>query len=152
KYRLGNVFARYLFGPGRRTALLSAKVLSYDPRSQKYAKRLARYLSWIWRIRASKHEYFQPFRAGTLLTAIGVQVNRRFPNRLLEHLERSFEKFETDGLISLWQYAQERPDQNRRGWLNAWLDATILVEPPQIIFGSCPKSVISVRRRAASER
>jgi hypothetical protein len=33
-FRPGKVFAHFLFGPGRQTALLSAKALHYDPYRQ----------------------------------------------------------------------------------------------------------------------
>ena len=132
-FRPGTLFSRYLFGPGRETALLSAKALSYDPRYQKYEKRLLRYFSWIWRIRAFKLDYFQPFRISSLLDAIDLRVNRRFPSRTLESFETAMETLEADGNLS-WQYASAPLDRNAKGWVNAWLDATITVEPPQGIF------------------
>jgi hypothetical protein len=133
-FRPGNIFARYVFGPGRQTALLSAKALEYDPRTQKYEKRLIRFLSWIWRIRASTLSYFQPFRVSTLLEKIHLPVNGRFPTRTVERLERALETIATDGSITQWQYESGQPDQSRRGWSNVWLQETILIEPPQGII------------------
>ena len=48
-FRPGKVFAHFLHGPGRQTALLSARALAYDPYRQVWEKRLLRYLSWQWR-------------------------------------------------------------------------------------------------------
>lgn len=56
-FRPGEVFAHFLSGPGRQTALLSAKALAYDPYRQTWEKRLTRYLSWQWRCAAHAGDY-----------------------------------------------------------------------------------------------
>jgi hypothetical protein len=69
RVRPGDVFAPFLFGPGRQTALLAHKALEFDPYRRKYEKRWARYLSYQWRIRQSSGNYLYPFRVETLLKA-----------------------------------------------------------------------------------
>jgi hypothetical protein len=133
-FRPGSLFSRYLFGPGRQVALLSAIALRYDPRFQKYEKRLTRYLSWIWRIRAFQLDYLQPLRIFTLLDAIDLPINKRTPSRTLDRLELALNALENDHVISSWQYVNGSPDQNKMRWMNDWLASTILIEPPQIIF------------------
>src|SRR5262249_25191714 len=76
-FRPGEVFAHFLSGPGRQTALLSAKALAYDPYRQTWEKRLTRYLSWQWRCEARTGDYLQPFAVTTLLTAVGYPIDRR---------------------------------------------------------------------------
>jgi len=83
------VFAHFLAGPGRQTALLSAKALQYDPYRQTWEKRLTRYLSWQWRCEAHTGNYLQPFAVATLLTAIGYPVNRRRLTWQRDRLEKT---------------------------------------------------------------
>jgi hypothetical protein len=90
-FRPGKVFAHFLAGPGRQTALLSAKALAYDPYRQTWEKRLTRYLSWQWRCEAQTGNYLQPFAVTTLLTAVGSPVNRRRLTWQRERLEKTLD-------------------------------------------------------------
>jgi len=123
-FRPGQVFAHFLAGPGRQTALLSAKALQYDPYRQTWEKRLTRYLSWQWRCEAQSGNYLQPFTVTTLLTAVGHPVNRRRLTSQRERLEKTLDTIQHDHVIAAWQYAQEHDD---------WPKSTILVEPPEPI-------------------
>jgi len=133
-FRPGTVFAHFLFGPGRQTALLAVQALRYDPYRQTWEKRLARYLSYQWRCKAHEARYWQPFRVATLLEAVGVSLDHRDPVRTRTRLEKTFDTLLQDTLIAAWQY--DRWDETlirRRGWAQHWLQATILIEPPEII-------------------
>lgn len=133
-FRPGAVFARFLFGPGRQTALLAAQALRYDPYRQAWEKRLARYLSYQWRCKAHEGRYWQPFRVATLLAAMGMTLDQRQPARTRERFEQALETLRQDHLIAAWQY--ERWDETlaqHRGWAQHWLHATLLIEPPDII-------------------
>ncbi len=133
-FRPGKVFAHVLFGPGRQTALLSAKALVYDPYRQRWEKRLARYLSYQWRCRAHNDNYLQPLRVATLLEAVGVKGELRYPARIREHLERTLDVLQRDRIIATWQY--DRWDESltaHPGWAQHWFQATILIEPPDSI-------------------
>lgn len=133
-FRPGEVFARFLLGPGRQTALLSAKALCYDPYRQKWEKRLTRYLSWQWRIRQSTGSYLDPYRVSTLLEAVGEEPDMRFPNRTKERLEKCLNTLEADKVIAGWQYAGWEEDAtSRRGWVNPWLQALVVIEPPDAV-------------------
>ena len=133
-FRPGTVFAHFLFGPGRQTALLAVRALRYDPYRQTWEKRLARYLSYQWRCKAQGGHYWQPFRVASLLAALGVELDRRDPARTRARLEKALDTLLRDLLISAWQY--ERWDEawtTRRGWGQHWLQATMLIEPPEVI-------------------
>jgi hypothetical protein len=68
-FRPGEIFASRLVGTGRQIALLPLKALPYDSYRQTWAKRLARYLSWQWRIQArrgDRGDYLCP-RLGRLM-------------------------------------------------------------------------------------
>jgi hypothetical protein len=123
-FRPGKVFAYFLTGPGRQTALLSAKALQYDPYRQTWEKRLTRYLSWQWRCEARAGDYMQPFEITTLLKAVGHPVNRRRLVWQRARLEHTLDTIQHDQVIAAWQYAQEHDD---------WPKSTVLIEPPDRI-------------------
>ncbi len=133
-FQPGHLFAQFLFGPGRQTALLSARAVQYDPYRQRVEKRLARYLSWQWRIQARQGEYTRPYRVSTLLEAVGEQLNERRPSATRDRLEKALDTLQQDGVISSWQY--DRWDETiaqQRGWGQVWTQATLLLDPPQVI-------------------
>lgn len=133
-FRPGAVFARFLTGPGRQIALLSARALHYDPLKQWWEKRLARYLSWQWRIRGRRGDYLQPYRIRTLLEAVGKLMKFRRASRVRTRLESALDTLQCDGVIAAWQYSRwEEPPATSRDWAHNWLQATILIEPPAII-------------------
>lgn len=134
-YRPGAVFARFLMGAGRQTALLSAKALRFDPERQRHEKRLTRYLSWQWRARAHKGSYLQPYRVKTLLEAADLEENRRRGARIRERLEKALERLLDEGVISAWQYDRwDEATAEQRDWFDQWLQATIVVEPPNEVL------------------
>jgi hypothetical protein len=123
-FQPGTVFAHFLTGPGRQTALLSAKALQYDPYRQAWEKRLTRYLSWQWRCEARHGNYLQPMRIKTLLEAVGQHVNQRRLARQRARLEKALDTIQEDQVIAAWQYAKEAA---------YWPDSTVLIEPPDRI-------------------
>lgn len=138
----GEIFARFLLGAGRQWALLSAKALGYDPYRQTWEKRLARYLSWQWRIRAKDEAYSQPYRVETLLDHAGEELNTRAPSRTKERLEKALDRLQADGVIAGWQY--DRFDDwfgelVRKGWAEVWLRATVVIEPPDVVVDEYEK-------------
>lgn len=137
KYRPGDLFAHFLLGPGRQTAIMSAKAVQYDPYRQKWEKRLARYLSWQWRIQASRTGYSRPYRVNTLLEVVGEENGPQRPHLIRNRLEKALDCLQDDKLIASWQY--ERWDEEmggRPGWLADWREATLLIEPPANIYES----------------
>ena len=130
----GSVFGRFLFGPGRQVALLSAKALHYDPFRQRWEKRLVRYLSWQWRIGASRSTFVKPFHVRTLLEEIGLEVDPHDPAKTRIRFENCLDALLEHGDIAAWQY--ERWDEEnlpRRGWLPIWMTATVCLEAPESI-------------------
>lgn len=145
----GEIFARFLLGPWRQVALLSAEALRYDPYRQTWEKRLARYLSWQWRTRAKNGNYLQPYRVRTLLEHAGEKLNARRPSKTKERLEKALDRLEKDGVIAAWQYADfddwwEEVRVKRKGWAPLWLAATIVMEPPEAIKDGYRKGIVEV--------
>ena len=133
-FRPGKIFGHFLFGPGRQIAQLSANALYYAPDKQQWEKRLTRYLSWQWRIRATTDNYRQPFRVATLFDAVGKQIASGHPNRTRERFEKALDTLHRHRVIGAWQY--ERWDEaraRRRGWTDIWLQGTVVIEPPMLI-------------------
>jgi DNA-binding XRE family transcriptional regulator len=124
-FRPGKVFAHFLYGAGRQTALLSARALAYDPYRQTWEKRLTRYLSWQWRTRAHAGNYMQPYRVDTLLEAAGQCVNPRRLSWQRARLEKTLDTLLEDQVIAAWQY-----ESMDAGY---WPRSTVLIEPPDSI-------------------
>ncbi len=135
RFRPGDVFAAFLEGPGRQTALLSAKALKYDPYRQTWEKRLTRYLSWQWRVKQASGRLLASYRVQTLLDAIGVEMDPRRAAPTRERLESALDTLEADGVIAEWRYeGNGRQNSTRsRGWAREWLQTTVLIEPPSEI-------------------
>ncbi len=137
KYRPGDLFAHFLLGPGRQTAIMSAKAVQYDPYRQKWEKRLARYLSWQWRIQASRTGYSRPYRVNTLLEVVGEENGPQRPHLIRNRLEKALDCLQDDKLIASWQYEHWDEEMGGRpGWLQDWREATLLIEPPANIAES----------------
>ncbi|MDP9378607.1 MAG: helix-turn-helix domain-containing protein [Chloroflexota bacterium] len=133
-FRPGEVFGYFLLGPGRQTALLSAKALSYDPHNQTWEKRLTRYLSWQWRTQARGGMALRPFRVATLMDAAGEAIDSHHPVRTRDRLEKCLDRLQSDGVIAMWQYDNlDESAMGRRGWIQEWLQWTLLIEPPEIV-------------------
>ena len=134
-FRPGEVFARFLAGPGSHTALLSATALRYDPYRQQWEKRLARYLSWQWRITAGSTRSALPFRVAALLGAVNRTPNRGRPGVTRARLEQALDTLQRDGVIIGWRYeGWDEPQAAVRGWIDVWLDSTILIDPPPVVL------------------
>jgi len=121
-YRLGEVLNVFLFGPGRQTALLSVKAVEYDPLRQKWEKRLARYLSWQWRIQASRGGYMRPFKVRTLLDVVGATIKLERIHRIRERLHKALDALQDDEVIASWQCEKwNEPPVGKHNWGQAWL-------------------------------
>ncbi len=133
RVRPGDVFSKFLFGPGRQTALLSQKALNYDPYRQKWEKRLTRYLAWIWRISSGRTQ--EGLLVKTLVSAAGMKINQGRPGMTRQRLEEALDRLQQDGIISAWDY--NSLDENilkGRGWWKKWADLKIVILAPEEIL------------------
>jgi hypothetical protein len=134
-FRPCELLSLFLQGSGKQIALLSTKALTYSTLGEKHEKRLARYLSWRWRIGAHDTSYFRPYRVETLIKAIRLRVDERFPSRTLDRLEKILERLQRDVIIAGFQYRNWNSPSGYN-WLDDWLQTTILIEPPDIIVNT----------------
>jgi DNA-binding XRE family transcriptional regulator len=133
-FRPGKVFAHYLHGPGRQTALLNAVILKFDPYRQPWEKRLGRYLTSLFRIRARNGAYLDGIRVQTLLEQTGDELNSRRGAAIREHLETALDTLQSNGIIRGWQYDNwSEPAATNRRWFKTWLQALVIIEPPATV-------------------
>jgi hypothetical protein len=127
--RPGDVFTKFLFGPGRQTALLSQKALQYDHYRQKWEKRLTRYLAWLWRICSGRTQ--EGVLVKTLIDAVGREVNSKRPHRTRNRLEEALDLLLSDNVISGWEYEDlDESISEKRGWWKKWLELKIIITAP----------------------
>lgn len=130
-FRPGMIFANFLYGVGRQTALLSRKAVEYDPYRQSWEKRLTRYLSWQWRVEATRPDSERNFRVETLLDAVGETWNRQDGRRQKERLEKALKQLAIDHVIASWAWNEpENPARIRRFMSEYWQHASIRIRQP----------------------
>lgn len=133
-FRPGLIYGEFLFGQWRQTAWLAKKALHYHPVKEVWEKRVARYLSWQWRVRASGRSYFQPIGVKTLLDIVGPSAIPDRPGRIRARLESCLDRLKDDSVIAQWQYhGWPQLFDEARNWKERWASANILVEPPDLI-------------------
>lgn len=128
-FRPGKVFGEFLFGPGRQTALLSARALTYDPYRQAWEKRLTRFLSWHWKSsRRFSALQCHTYSLDKLLSIVDDKVKRT--KRHQQRLEAALNRLKDDAIIQNWAYQPENPD-------------SIIVYPPSDIGDSSQSPIDS---------
>ncbi|WP_313235739.1 helix-turn-helix domain-containing protein [Sporosarcina ureae] len=131
---IGDVFDHFLLGSARQVKLLPKQAIELNPYQRKWEKKLIRYISWRWRTQARKASYLQPHKISTLLEKIGLQADSQAPSRIRDRLEKALDLLEEEGVITFWQYNQwNEESMSKKGWLRLWLDATIIIAPPDEI-------------------
>lgn len=139
-FRPGEAFRLFLDDVGRQMTLLSVRALGYDYKKQKWEKRLARTLSWRWRIGATRNgQYWRPYSVQQLLQAAQGEVDERNPSRTRRRLEKVLDTLKADGVVADWQYDryQDPLRSPRKGWVKDWLGCTIIIEPPDVVKDLC---------------
>ncbi|MDE3841035.1 hypothetical protein C0966_17365 (plasmid) [Bacillus methanolicus] len=141
KIRPGELLANFLYGSKRSSGLLALKTLQYNPVKQKYHKRLARYLSWQWRIRQKGADYLRPYSIGGekgLLNVMGIQENARYGSRIKDQFESIMDTLQQDGIIKEWNYFNEFDEtliEKDRNWFrDHWINAKVQIVPPKEII------------------
>lgn len=131
----GKRLSQALFAPFPQTALLSRKVLQYNPYRQDWEKRLARFLSQQWRENLDS-TVTEP-SVQVLLAEVGAEIDAKHPLRSKEHLERSLDTLMQDRVIENWKYATAATATIKkltRPSLALWLKETVRIETPANIL------------------
>lgn len=133
--QIGEIFIDYLSGSGRQVKLLPQKVLTYHPYQRTIEKKMMRYFSWRFRTQARRGDYLQSLKIKTLLRQINFERKSLSPSRFRDRFEKALDQLMDDQLIASWQYDQwDESTVERRNWINDWLEAAIIILPPQSII------------------
>jgi DNA-binding transcriptional regulator YiaG len=108
----------------RPTALLSARAIEYNFRTQWWHKRLTRYYSYLWG-RSGGRDYEKPLKVSTIFRdALRIEINNRSLAATKERFAASHRTLQRDEVIVSWRYEhQDGP----------WSEWTIVIEPPDEI-------------------
>ena len=151
-YRLkpGEILARYIMGPGRQTALMSQKALTFAADKYWPEKRLCRFLAYQWRCRVSHYNFIGPFKVRTILENIQMGVDDRRPNQTKLRLETAMQRLIDSRVIRSFQYAPAFDDTlvGKKGWRYEWLESLIEVEPPEFVQDHYTRKESDLAQRA----
>lgn len=125
RFQMGDVFADYLFGPGRQTIRVSRKALQYHATKELIEKRLTRTLAAWARIEQGESKSVS---VRTLLDRIHVHgegaPTPKNPSRVRGRFEAALDRIQGDD-IARWEYVGEIPSDAGRGWFDDWLEARL---------------------------
>ncbi len=136
RYRPGSWLAPFLKRPNRQTALLQQQALRYDPYRRRWEKRLARYVTFHFRMDARRRAPLVR-RIGPLLDELGLTVDHRHPERTRARFEAALGRLAQDGVIGSYRYPDEAQDRlaalPARQWVDRWRAMTVVVTAPPAI-------------------
>lgn len=131
-------------------ALTMQSILRLHSHRDRHAKRIGRYLTWQYRVRAAQRTWGQPYHLGRLLDQSGVEVDRKNPGRFKERLEAALNVLvEADPpVIKSWRYVTP-VTASGRGWLDRWLATGLIITPPAALTEKYEAIGAPRRRRTA---
>ncbi len=136
--KMGKAILHYLGGSAGsdQLELLDRRVLALRPRQDEVAKRLARYLSDMWRIRAKKGSMSGPWNVGKLLATVGLEADGALkPKRRLDSFRCALQTLEEVGVIG--EIVEEFVEPTKRkGWTDEWLRSNVRIAPPPEVAGT----------------
>jgi len=138
KIGFGRAWSTNLFDPlGKLSMNLQKQALQYNPRIEVYEKRMAKYLSFYWRVNwerkdsriSTTHEIWTKY-----ISESPEDIDRRKAVRMDEALDR----LKIDGIIGDWKYLDgiRTSDMTRfaKGWEYEWFKKEIEIEAPRDII------------------
>jgi len=155
EYSFGRVWSRRIFQLGGSQMMrLQMQVLRYDPRKERFAKRLGKYLGPFWRMNV-RHERFVYARSvrETIVDGLTEDLERFQTRRHVAEFESALDRLASDGVIQRWRYGDNAPrisDHDGRlphGWVNEWLQRSIWVEIPEALRQHYAKETSSLLSR-----
>jgi hypothetical protein len=124
KYVPGDVFAVFLMG-NHQTALLSARALEYNFRTQTWHKRLTRYYSYLWGCKAAGRDYEKPVKISDIFRdCLRIEIDTRWLAQTKARFVACHRTLKRDGVVAGWRYEQQD---------GPWSEWMIVVEPPDEI-------------------
>jgi hypothetical protein len=127
KIRVGEWLQTYLEFPNEQIALLSSKILKYDPHNHPWEKRLGYYFFVHGHISNSKGGGATFNREiEDLLDTVSLDIDSRFPQRTKDRFEKAMNRLKEDGIISDWHYKEDLGPPSKR-WQEQWLKSMITI-------------------------
>lgn len=119
-------------------APVSRQVLKYHPQRERYAKRLGRYLSLMFRVNKRHSGGVVKRRMRVLLEQAGIKPDMEHPERTRHMVESGLARLAGDGVIGHYMVAQpgdrhllELVEQCARGWWDIYASWLWTVAPPE---------------------
>lgn len=111
-------------------AEVDSQIFKLNPQNDRYALRMALYLTERWREQAKQGDFSTPLMMSELLAASMIEVDERhMTSRFVPRIEASLEKLETMGIIGKQQCLTD-VDRNQTRWSKDWLASRWEILPP----------------------
>jgi len=111
-------------------AEVDTQIFKLNPQNDRYALRMALYLTERWREQAKQGDFSTPLMMSELLAASMIEVDERhMTSRFVPRIEASLEKLETMGIIGKQQCLTD-VDRNQTRWSKDWLASRWEILPP----------------------
>lgn len=127
KIRVGEWLQTYLEFPNDQIALLSQKILKYDPHNHPWEKRLGYYFFIYGHISNPRGGATALNRkVEDLLDNISLDIDTRFPQRTRDRFEKAMNRLKQDDIINDWHYETELNLPSKR-WQEQWLKSMVTI-------------------------
>jgi hypothetical protein len=111
-------------------AEVDSQIFKLNPQNDRYALRIALYLTERWREQAKQGDFSTPIMMSELLLSSMVAVDERhMTSRFVPGVEAALEKLEAMGIIGK-QYCLTDVDRNQTRWSKDWLASRWEILPP----------------------
>ncbi|GCE23315.1 hypothetical protein [Dictyobacter kobayashii] len=111
-------------------AEVDSQIFKLNPQNDRYALRVALYLTERWREQAKQGDFSTPIMMSELLAASMIEVDERhMTSRFVPRIEASLEKLEAMGIIGK-QLCMTDVDRNQTRWSKDWLASRWEILPP----------------------
>lgn len=111
-------------------AEVDSQIFKLNPQNDRYALRIALYMTERWREQAKQGDFSTPIMMSELLAASMIEVDERhMTSRFVPRIEASLEKLESMGIIGK-QICITDVDRNQTRWSKDWLASRWEILPP----------------------
>jgi hypothetical protein len=111
-------------------AEVDSQIFKLNPQNDRYALRLALYLTERWREQAKQGDFSSPILMSELLASSMIEVDERhLTSRFVPRIEAALEKLEQMGIVGK-QLCLSEIDRNQTRWSKDWLASRWEILPP----------------------
>ncbi|GAC1378198.1 MAG: hypothetical protein NVS2B12_37580 [Ktedonobacteraceae bacterium] len=133
-------------------AEVDSQIFKLNPQNDRYALRIALYMTERWREQAKQGDFSTPIMMSELLAASMVEVDERhMTSRFIPRIEAALEKLEEMGIIGK-QLCLTNVDRNQSRWSRDWLASRWEILPPLKLIQEYQAINNSARKRQRRAR